>query len=79
MTNRIRVLLAEATLEGGKWSSENKTIEELLNVMSESDEFAPWTSDPQPQRNLARRIAEALGGEVLELDPEEHGEEGRIY
>jgi hypothetical protein len=66
MAATIRIGDTEATIDGYEWSSDDKTLEKLLNLML--DPFGPSGADPNPDVTAARRIAARVGGEVIRQD-----------
>lgn len=56
----------EATIDGYKWSSDNKKIAEVLNNLLDPE--GPPTYDPNPDLTEARKIVKRLGGKVLRYD-----------
>ena len=69
MTAKIRMGGTEATIDGYKWTSEDKALEGALNAMLEVSEV--WGSDPNPDYTAAHEAVKALGGEVLEFTESE--------
>lgn len=65
-----------ATINGYEWECDDSVLKALLDSMLDPD--GPSPSNPQPDITEARRVAEVLGGEVMEEIPEEH-EEGKVY
>ena len=66
MAATIRTSQGEATIDGWKWTSENKELATVLN--QELDPAGPSGADPDPDGNEARRMAAKFGGEVIRRD-----------
>lgn len=66
MSATIRTSQGEATIDGWKWTSDNKALAVLLNA--ELDPAGPSGSDPDPCGNEAARMAEKFGGVVIRRD-----------
>lgn len=65
-----------ATLRDWNWTSSSAEVAELLNSMLDPNGQSP--SDPQPAINEAHRVADLLGGEVVN-EKKQTGEPGVIY
>lgn len=63
MAATVRIGDTEATIDGYRWTCEDKTLEKSLNLML--DPFGPSEADPDPDVTAARRIAARVGGEVI--------------
>ena len=76
MSATVKIGNFEATIEDGKWSSENKLLLDIINLTLPF-EGVP-TSEPDPDKFLADLAIERLGGEIIKHDKPEYVE-GRIY
>ena len=66
MKATINISGVSATLEGWTWSSTDRQLARLLNVMLDPD--GPSGADPAPNTHEARRVAQLLGGEVVDYE-----------
>ena len=73
---KIDTLGQEASIEGYRWKSKNKSVENLLNSFLPSN--GPQGDDPNPDMTAALNIISLFGGEVLQDQKTEYVE-GRIY
>jgi len=67
----------EATIDGYKWSSKDKKLAELLNVML--DPLGPSGADPYPGLTAAQEAVDKLGGEVVEYDKPTDYPKGTVF
>ncbi len=67
-----------ATLEGGRWTTDNPLWVRKLNLMM--TEYSGSPADPDPEYDAARRIAVRLGADIVDHEPlpVEHVP-GRVY
>jgi len=77
MTLLMKTMNEYAAWEGGRWLSANAEVADMLNAELDPDGFSP--SDPTPMQNLADRVIEQFGGEVVRLEEQPSGEPGTIY
>lgn len=56
----------EATITDYKWSSENKTLEDALNLMLDPDSVSG--SDPNPDHTAALEVVDQFGAELIRFD-----------
>ncbi len=68
---------ALATVDEYQWSSDDRTIERLLNRRRQ--EFGPSGSDPDPDRTLAFEAVRSLGAVIVRDDNKPVAKEGRVY
>lgn len=60
----------KATITDYKWSSDNKVLEQALNLMLDPDGSSG--SDPNPDHTAAMQIVKEFGAELLSFDEVEY-------
>jgi len=73
----IQVAGIPARIDGYKWTSKSKALENLLNSML--DPFGPPTSDPDPDATVAEQIVQLLEGTVIYAHGKNTRKPGVIY
>ena len=73
MNATIELAGMQATIDGWNWTGEDERFIALLNAMM--DPGGPSGADPAPNTHEARRMAELLGGKVLEFELPEYDRE----
>lgn len=63
---KIKMLGAEAVIDGYVWLSNDDGLQELLQ--SYIDPLGPSGSDPYPDLTAAQMMVDLFGGEVVEFD-----------
>ena len=79
MTAKISTPFGEATIEKGKWSAENKELEEFLNVVCDPNEMPGYL--PNPDLNAAElAVKEILKSKIISFtEVHRPAEEGIVY
>jgi len=73
MNASIELAGMQATIDGWEWKGEDEQFIARLNSMLDPD--GPSGADPAPNTHEARRVAELLGGKVLEFELPEYDPE----
>ena len=73
MNATIELAGMQATIDGWNWTGSDEGLVALLNAMLDPD--GPSGADPAPNTHEARRVAELLGGKVLEFELPEYDPE----
>jgi len=73
MNATIELAGMQATIEGWEWTGEDECFVALLNAMLDAD--GPSGADPAPNTHEARRMAELLGGKVVDFELPEYDPE----
>ena len=63
---KIKVLGAEAVIDGYVWLSDDEGLQELLQTYI--DPLGPSGADPYPDLTAALAMVDLFGGEVVEFD-----------
>lgn len=77
MSAIVRIHGHEATIDGYRWRSDDKTLERLLNAHLHP--LGPSGADPNPDGTAARRMADLYGGKVLRVDSPAPSPRGTIH
>jgi hypothetical protein len=74
MSATIRMMGATAEIRDsdGRWHSEDRELEEMLEALRETHEWIG--ADPNPALTLAQEAVDLLGGELVRYDPTETDE-----
>lgn len=72
MASKIRIFGTVATINNYKWTSSDKTLEDMLNSFLPYD--GPKGSDPNPDDTAARQMVELFDAELLETEDTEDGD-----
>jgi len=73
MNATIELRGMQATIEGWEWTGTDEQSVTLLNAML--DPAGPSGGDPAPNTHEARRVAELLGGKVVDFELPEYDPE----
>ena len=77
MSATIAVQRQRATIDNYRWTGDSAALVELLNARL--DPYGPSGADPNPDLSAAIRIADELGGEVVDRGKPPKYVRGRVY
>lgn len=76
----IKDKVARATVDGGRWSTNNSILRTMLlgidedRLIGKGIYYTPWLD-----RSLAELAISELGGEIIEIEDEPEFVDGRVY
>ena len=66
MSVTIQILMSNATIENGIWSSKDKTLKRFLDSLKPL--YGHGGADPNPDLTAAQEAVNLTGGEIINID-----------
>ena len=66
MSVTIQILMSNATIENGIWSSKNRTLKKFLDSLKPL--YGPGGADPNPDLTSAQDVINLTGGVIININ-----------